>query len=1635
MKSSESKKWENLEKELKDVKDPKDMVRRVINTIENVLKTRNTTLKKEKNIKGLHSMYMHLTEAKSMQEKVEILAKAKEVGWNSGWNSNLREIFSKLYDVNYKNKGDQNDKQENYETTLEKVDKIKNLLDRNYQSKGKELDQQAVKIFEDGYKDNRVLGELSETEREKIKSQIDTLKKQIAVNNLKDQISSLEKQLGKQSSNKLEESLESINNQYKDLESKMFGNWDKTNIYKDILAIKDKIAAQAEIEKIANDFILKCRNVAECIHDHCSQKDEEALLNEYKKISGETKGWSDNIPACKEAEDRYTQLSEKIKKFRENAKEYIEWANEAVDVVHRKIENPEAEYKNPTNDGSWTLEQSLNAGIYACKIMGKDYDKSKTKFENALELNDTLDNLREIELASQNGGDGHFLTKYNEYQQSLGYLKSKNNQILKLRIKKVEDTEKYIILKREVKSKINDLPNQGEDFPNIEKYGTYLQTVKDLTGNINKLEEQQKNVWVKYPLSKKYKQKFEAYKTVVQQTGEVKKKLETIQNMKVKDLKSVCQKINAIDDLLKEIDEKKLMGNIGKTIADMRNDLVSKSQKNVDSLKQELMNQFSNMTQNVKNYKDNLARIQNEITTHKPLIEPNFLKDKIDEFSQNMSKMEAIAKEFDKFTSNIKNIKINNINDKDAQFVYGVADKLMDPKISQIWLYLLKHNNLWNQYVSLYDACLKKDLATLKGEQDTDKVKDGWVKLNQRINKAIMLRLQINWDKDYTGSLDLIRSSIVRSLENKISNLNKQQEPKKREEQYFEVAKELRSMYNNSSIGFRINDNIYSKFISVQVEIIQLKLKSKFDDIIKKIESSNPQCKDILIKNLEEYIVNYANVWTKEELEQTYKKMEEDYKTTLEANQYLEEADKKYWKTTNDTQAEKIYFEMAQKARDIWNKGLKISDKVFKTIRHGQDVMVRSILSFKEQEILKKYNNDPVIKISIYNNINSNNIFTKPEFEWASNQMDQNVKNTENMWNNQRSKYITELENGRNQLHSEDDQNIINDYINNLKNVSLSNIPTAYEQGLKELERLKNAQLPKNLMELKKELKEIKDEVREVYKFAKGKNHDEFKTQLLEKLRSGIKLCVEKDDSIYDNFKTTMLSWSKKNGLSIDETGKNDDYHNIIVDKVYEVNNKYNGNEKTMSEVTRNYLAFVSSMLKCASDYLKYENDTKPHTLNGSVTSQIKSLFSDLKQKSNGKHLSYGEKPYEIKNVLHLIESSYKIDMNNIEKYFISERNGGKSLGEQLLLIDALCLCSSVLYDDKNSNQKGVKEYKSQLGQILSGNKESHVTLLGDYLSKTRTEGYFGRKGMSLGWTVALMVKELLDDKSRYWIDKQCIAKVGHINHNDEQINNKKMWEVDDNGNPILSTHDIQQRHEGTCWFTAALLGLIEKNPKKILDCFPEREREVDKNGNIENNVKEITIQLYRVFVEGTIKSSYKNRARPLCPVTIKVPTFYMKFGSESSVLWANYLEKAMSIYRMEHCISSGRLALYHTIEPWEENYKGIWEATGGVADGIAYAAITGETAGAIEQTTGDKILTELKKKFNKNNRAAQVSFKEWKGDIMAGHAYAVSEITDDYIILLDPYDRKYKVTIEDFKKNVDSLKFGRVDKKNNQNN
>ncbi len=1646
MKSDENKKWEDLEKKLKNEKHPKEkeMVRLAINTIEDVLKTRNDKLKQDKKIKGLYSMYINLTNAKNIKDKVQILAEGRDVGWNSGWNSNLRKIFSELHGNNCKNKRNQNDEQENCETTLEKVDKIKYLL--NHQSEDKKLDQQVVEIFEGGHKDDRILGELSEEEKSKFENHLNELKTQIAVNDLKDQISSLNNKSG--SSDELNKSLKIIEGKHQDLaNNKAFKDQDKEEINNKISRIKDKITAQAKIEKIANDFILKCRNVVECIHDHYSQKDEEALLNESKKISGETEGWNENIPKCKEAKEICEQTIQKIEHFRKDLDIYIKYANDAVKVVYAKIENPNVEYKNPTNSGGWTLRDSLEKGIYACKVKG---DTSKTKFENALKLDQALVNFKEMEIVYECAP--HSLPeKCKIFQDSLTYLKQdevcKNSEALMSRIEKIENSVKFENLRRGVRERIEKLLHPGDDFPDINKYAIYSAALNELNNDIDKLQNMKQSTGLEFEIDLNIKKRLTEYENVVKLTGEVKQKLDQIQKMKDESLELVCQKINAVDNLLNEVEEKKLLGNIKTIILGIRNNLVDKNQKNVENLKQNLRNRFNDTTkiENMQNYKQNLSYIQEEIKTHQPLIEPNFLKDKIDEFSQNMSKLEAIIKEFNDFKSKIKSIKIKSITDEGSKIVYDMADKLMNPNDGKFWLYSLNNNNLWHEYVSLYDACLKKDLATLKGEQDIDKVK-GWVKLNQRINKAIMLSLQIKWDKDYTDSLNLIRSSIVRSLENKISNLSKQQE-----EQYFEVAKELRSMYN-LSIGFRINDNIYSKFISVQVEIIQPKLKSKFNNIIKEVESSNPQCKDILIKNLEKYVVNYANVWTKEELEQTYKKMEDDFKITLESNQYFEKANEKYWKVTNNEQAKEVYFEMAQKVREIWNKGLQVSDKVLKTIQHGQDVMVRSRLSYKEKEILKKYNNDTVIKMSVYNNINPNNILTKSEFEWASNQMDQNVKNTENVWNNQRSKYITELENGRNQLRSEDDKSIIDNCIYNLQNASIANITNEYNQGLNKLKELINAQLSENLAKLKDELKKIKDEVREVHKFAKGKNRDEFKEQLLKKLQSGIELCIKKDSQIDKDFKNQMTSWSKQ--LTIDG-----DHENIFW--------SVRQNRKKVSVVTYNYLMFVSSILDCALDYLKHVDDKKVHNLSGSIVHQIKSLFKSLEDKSKGNNIDGSDNPNKIKMVWDQLTKEYKIDMNNIDKYLVAKNQGGKSLKEQLSLIDALCLCSSVLYDDINSIQQGTKEYESQLNTILNGDREAHITLLGHYLSNTRTEGWYGRAGMSLGWTVALMVKELLNNKERSFIDRS-IARSDYGSNSDEEINNKKMWEVNKSGEPVLSIHDIKQTWEGTCWFTSALLGLIEKNPGKILDCFPERTNEVDQDGNIKDSVKEITVRLYRVLAEfrakdlgGEYEDTTRKRARPICPVLIKIPVMYVKFGSESKVCWANYLERAMSVYRTDRCVEvvlkdSLEKASQQNIDDvftyrsviddrlWKNSYKGIWNATGGATDGIAYAAITGETAGAIESTERYDVLKELKKKFNRTNRAAQVDFKQWfdvdslngdKGSIMPGHAYAVSKITDDYVILLDPYDRQYKVSIEDFKKNVKSLKFGRVGKKNNQNN
>lgn len=119
-------------------------------------------------------------------------------------------------------------------------------------------------------------------------------------------------------------------------------------------------------------------------------------------------------------------------------------------------------YENPTND-DWTLKKSLEDGIYACTAMG-GYYKSKTEFENELKLNSALDNLKTIESASQDEEDNLFLEKCKEYQASLAYLMFTKNKTLNSRIKKVEDTKAYIILKREVRDKISNFPKQVDEF-------------------------------------------------------------------------------------------------------------------------------------------------------------------------------------------------------------------------------------------------------------------------------------------------------------------------------------------------------------------------------------------------------------------------------------------------------------------------------------------------------------------------------------------------------------------------------------------------------------------------------------------------------------------------------------------------------------------------------------------------------------------------------------------------------------------------------------------------------------------------------------------------------------------------------------------------------------------------------------------------------------------------------------------------------------------------------------------------------------------------------------------------------------------------------------------------------------------
>lgn len=89
----ETKIFEDLTSKLEKQNDINEIVKLAIDAIERVIKLRGQNEKVKK--KGLKSLYLNLSKAKTLYEQVDILSKGTGTGWGSMWNADLCKIFKK----------------------------------------------------------------------------------------------------------------------------------------------------------------------------------------------------------------------------------------------------------------------------------------------------------------------------------------------------------------------------------------------------------------------------------------------------------------------------------------------------------------------------------------------------------------------------------------------------------------------------------------------------------------------------------------------------------------------------------------------------------------------------------------------------------------------------------------------------------------------------------------------------------------------------------------------------------------------------------------------------------------------------------------------------------------------------------------------------------------------------------------------------------------------------------------------------------------------------------------------------------------------------------------------------------------------------------------------------------------------------------------------------------------------------------------------------------------------------------------------------------------------------------------------------------------------------------------------------
>ena len=200
----------------------------------------------------------------------------------------------------------------------------------------------------------------------------------------------------------------------------------------------------------------------------------------------------------------------------------------------------------------------------------------------------------------------------------------------------------------------------------------------------------------------------------------------------------------------------------------------------------------------------------------------------------------------------------------------------------------------------------------------------------------------------------------------------------------------------------------------------------------------------------------------------------------------------------------------------------------------------------------------------------------------------------------------------------------------------------------------------------------------------------------------------------------------------------------------------------------------------------------------------------------------------------------------------------------------------------------------------------------------------------------------------------------------------KKLWNVE-NEQPKFSEDDLHQGMIGDCYLIATLMGMLQRNPKSILKCFPNLSKEVDNNGRSKTGI--VTVRLYQVVLSGSSKFSNKFQAKAsptgkYMDIEIKFSTvlniWFACHSNISKVFWPNFIEQAVTVARniKNMTVGDGISSLSSSMKIWQQEFSNLMVLEGSTTCAVIKTMLTGHFAvGEIDLRDFEKLKENIEKK------------------------------------------------------------------------